>query len=351
MQTTTLRPLVRTTGPFTSVYFEDTHDTEDAGKQLELRWRDLRDRLSAQHAPAESLAALEKAVLNGAPPVGRSGRGLIAAGDSVLLDERLHEPPAEPLTRVSGLPYVLPLTRYAEPRLKYVVASVDQINASVAAYDEYGRKRADDEVSGRDHPVHQVRGGGVGQYEMREHTEETIRRNVAEIAEDVTKLADRTGAELVVLAGEIQGRRAVLDALPKHVGQITHEVTHEDVAGELAAAEKQRRLDEVLERFRGALGREDGLAGQGLEAVTNALLEGNVETLLVSDPGEETVWTGESPARVAVSEPELRALGETEAHENRADEALPAAAIVVGADLVHVDSELQEGFGAILRHR
>lgn len=350
MQTTTLRQLVTTPGPFTSVYFEDSHDTEDAEKQLELRWRELRDRLSAQHAPGESLDALEAAVRESHPAVGRSGRALVAAGSAVVVDEQLEEPPAAPLTRVSELPYVLPLSRYARPGLRYVVATVDQVNASVTAYDEHGRELDADKVSGRDHPVHQVRGGGSAQYDLRQHTRETIRRNVAEIADDVTKLADRIGAELVVIAGEVQGRRAVHEALPKRLQDITREVTHEDVASELVLSTKQRRLDEVLERFNGALGREDGMAVQGLEAVTAALVEGNVETLLISDPGDAIVFTGDSPTQVAVSEAALRTLGATETHERRADEAIPMAAIAVDADLVYVDSALTEGFGAMLRH-
>ncbi|GAB2994770.1 hypothetical protein GCM10017788_66350 [Amycolatopsis acidiphila] len=339
-----------TPGPFTSVYFEDSHDTEDAEKQLELRWRELHDQLSAQHAPGETLNALESAVRNGSRAVGRSGRALVAAGDSVVVDERLDEPPAAPVTRVSDLPYVVPLTRYAKPGVRYVVASVNQVDATVTAYDEHGRKLDTDEVSGRDHPVHQVRGGGMAQYDMRRRTEETIRRNVAEIADDVTKLADRVGAELVVVAGEIQGRRAVREALPKRLQDIAREVTHEDVAGEVVLTEKQRRLDEVLERFDNALHSESGLAVDGLEAVTSALVESNVETLLIADPGDGTVFTGESPTQIAVTEPELRTLGAAQAHERRADEAVPVAAIAVDADLVYVDSALTEGFGAILRH-
>jgi peptide subunit release factor 1 (eRF1) len=350
MQTTTLRKLVTTPGPFTSVYFEDSHDTEDAEKQLELRWRELRDRLSAQHAPAETLHALEAAVRDGSRAIGRGGRALVAAGDSVVVDERLDEPPATTMTRVSELPYVVPLARYAKPGVKYVVATVDQVNASVAAYDEHGRKLGGDEVSGRAHPVHQVRGGGSAQHDMRRHTEETIRRNVAEIAEDVTKLADRISAELVVVAGEIQGRRAVHEALPKRLQEIAQEVTHEDVAGEVVLTEKQRRLDEVLRRFDNALNSESGLAVDGLEAVTAALVERNVETLLIADPGDATVFTAESPTQIAVSEPELQTLGAAETHERRADEAIPVAAIAEDADLVYVDSALAEGFGAILRH-
>lgn len=351
MQTTMLRPLVTTPGPFTSVYFEDSHDTEDASKQLELKVRALCEKLRAQHAPDQSVHAIEAAVRRGPRPVGRGGRALLAAGDSVVVDERLTEPPAALVTRVSDLPYLLPLTRYAEPGLKHVVALVDQINARVTAFDEHGREIGAEAVSTQDHPVHQVRGGGWAQYGIREHTEETIRRNVTEIAEEITRLAESTGAEMVLLVGEIQGRRAVHAALPERLRGITQEVTHADVVDGLVSATKQRRLAAVLDRFRAEMGRPDGLAVQGLEAVTAALADGNVATLLISDPGDETVWTGGAPAQIAVSEAELRTLGAAEAHERRADEAVPMAAIAVGADLVGVDSDLTEGVGAILRHR
>ncbi|KAA9149328.1 hypothetical protein FPZ12_043455 [Amycolatopsis acidicola] len=350
MQTTTLRPLVDASGPFTAVYFEDSHETEDAAKQLELKWRDLRERLAAQDAPENSLDALESAVRGSPPPVGRSGRALLAAGGKVVVDEQLDEPPAEPLARVSELPYVLPLTRYAEPGIKHVVATLDQVNATVVAYDEHGEAVSADDVEGRDHPVHQARGGGPAPHDMQPRVEETVRQNAREIAEDITKVADRVGAEMVLLAGEIQGRRAVHEELPKRIQEIAREVTHTDVVEELVTATKQRRRDSVLERFRAELGRETGLAVEGLEAVTTALIEGNVETLLIGDPGDRTVFRGAEPTQLAVSEAELRAFGATEAHEHRADEAIPFAAIAVDAQLVAVDSDLTEGFGALLRH-
>jgi hypothetical protein len=329
MQTTMLRPLVTTPGPFTSVYFEDSHDTEDAEKQLELKLRDLRHRLSEQRAPGETLDAIEAAVRDSPRPVGRSGRALLAAGDKVVVDQHLDEPPPAPVSRVSDLPYVLPLTRYGEPGVRHVVASVDQVNTVVRAIDEYGRELDVEEVRGRDHPV---------------------RRAIADIADDVAKVADRVGAEVIVLAGEIQGRRAVHEALPKHLREITQEVTHEDVAAEVVLTIKQRRLEAVLDRFRAELGRQGGLAVEGLEAVAASLVEGNVDTLLISDPGDEMVVAGGAPTQIAVTEPELRAIGASEVHEYRADEAIPVAAIAVDADLVAVDSDLTEGFGAILRH-
>ncbi|MDQ0377882.1 Rv2629 family ribosome hibernation factor [Amycolatopsis thermophila] len=351
MDTTTLRPLVTATGPFTSVYFEDSHDTEDAEKQLELKWRELKDALTAQHAPDGAVSALESAILDGPRATGRSGRALLAAGGEVLVDEHLANPPAATIARVSDLPYLLPLARYGELGLPHVVADVDQVGATVKAYDAHGREVASEVVTGQDHPVHHTRGGGEAHHRMQHRTEEVKRHNVADVAAAVARLAERTGAELIVVAGEVQGRTAVIDELPAAAKSRAREATHSDVADELAEAVRQRVLTDVVERFHGALDQPDGLAVQGLEAVTAALREANVETLLVGDPGEDVVCTGSSPAQIALGEEELKAYGATEVHRCRADEAVPAAAIAVDADLVHVDEGLVEGFGAILRHR
>ncbi|WP_020416495.1 Vms1/Ankzf1 family peptidyl-tRNA hydrolase [Amycolatopsis sp. ATCC 39116] len=351
MDTTTLRPLVTASGPFTSVYFEDSHDTADAEKQLELKWRELKDALTAQHAPDGAVGALESAILDGPRATGRSGRALLAAGERVVVDEHLPSPPASTIARVSDLPYLLPLARYGELALPHVVAEVDQVSATVKAFDEHGHEMAAEEVSGQDHPVHHTRGGGEAHHRMQHRTEEVKRHNVADIAGVIARLAEQANAQLIVVAGEVQGRKAVIDELPEAAKSIAREATHSDVADELAEAVRQSRLNDVVQQFRDALNQPDGLAVQGLEAVTAALREANVETLLVGDPGEDVVCTGPAPAQIALGEEELKAYGATEIHRCRADEAVPAAAIAVDADLVHVDEELVEGFGAILRHR
>src|SRR2546423_227141 len=45
VDTAVLRDLLDYGGPFASVYFDGSHDTEDAGKELELRWRAIRKQL------------------------------------------------------------------------------------------------------------------------------------------------------------------------------------------------------------------------------------------------------------------------------------------------------------------
>ena len=349
MDTTTLRPLVTATGPFTSVYFEDSHDTEDAEKQLELKWRELKESLTAQHAPDGAVDALQAAIMDGPRATGRSGRALLAAGSEVLVDRHLADPPAATVARVSDLPYLLPLARYGELAMRHVVADVDQVGGALRAIDERGNEMAADEVTGQAHPVHHSRGGGEAHHRMQHRTEEIKQQNATELAETIALLAERAGAELIVIAGEVQGRKAVIDALPEHARSIAREATHPDVSEDLAEAVRHGLLSELIERFHGALNQPQGLAVRGLAAVAAALREGNVEILLVGEPGEDVVCTGSTPAQIALGEEELKAYGASEIHRQRADEAVPAAAVAVNADLVHV-SEGFEGFGAILRH-
>ena len=90
----------------------------------------------------------------------------------------------------------------------------------------------------------------------------------------------------------------------------------------------------------------------GLEAVTAALAEANVATLLVGSPGDTSVFTGPEPAQVAVGKAGLQALGVSDPEQRRADEAIPFAAVATGAAVVVLDERLDlwEGFGALLRH-
>ena len=48
MQSHRFRPLLDASGPFVSVYLEDSHNTHDATEQLELKWRAVREQLQRQ---------------------------------------------------------------------------------------------------------------------------------------------------------------------------------------------------------------------------------------------------------------------------------------------------------------
>jgi len=74
-----LRPLYTRPGPWASVYLDASHDTEDAAKILDLRWRAARERLAAADADDATVAALDTAVREHRPRPGRYGLAAFAA--------------------------------------------------------------------------------------------------------------------------------------------------------------------------------------------------------------------------------------------------------------------------------
>ncbi|EWM10757.1 LOW QUALITY PROTEIN: hypothetical protein KUTG_01061, partial [Kutzneria sp. 744] len=138
MQTTELRELVTAPGDFASVYFDASHDTEDADHATQLRWRAIRSALDGQGADHSTVEELEQAILTGAKPVGSAGRALIASAGRVLLDTWLAVPPTTPVVRWSSLPYLLPLAAQNVPPVAYVVVIMDRIGADLRGYSAHG---------------------------------------------------------------------------------------------------------------------------------------------------------------------------------------------------------------------
>lgn len=364
MDTAALRDLLTYEGPFASVYFDGSHDTEDADKELELRWRAIREQLVESGAPERTVTALEDVVRAGFRPVGRAGRFLIGAGDAVPIDEYLPDPPPLPVVRVSELPYLVPLTTSRPPALPHVVVIVDKIGAELRAVGADGEVLAEVTVTGQDHPVHKVRGGGWSHRRIQQSVEETVKHNIARVAEQTAQLVRETGARLLVLAGDVEPEAMLRRAIPPACAQIAAEIhagrPHDpesrhafdaEVADVVAAKWRQEQAA-LAGQFDAELNRDGGLAVQGLEATTAALREANVATLVLDERnlGDRTVWTGSPPYLVAVEQADLDTFGVAERTQARADEALPAAAIAIGADVLVNGHRLDDGVGALLRH-
>jgi len=88
-----------------------------------------------------------------------------------------------------------------------------------------------------------------------------------------------------------------------------------------------------------------------MEAVTAALREARANTVIVTDElaADRPLWTGGELAQLAT---DASRLAEDGRMTRRADEALPAAALVSGANLVVPDGhlDLADGVGALLRY-
>jgi hypothetical protein len=363
MESERFRPLLSAQGPFVSVYIDDSRDTADAVAKHEAIWRDLRKHLENQGADGEVIDRLEDAVLQGQSAAGRQGRGIIATHEGVLIDEHLSSPPTATEVRISGYPYILPMVKAGVRRPAYVFAAVDHEGADVTLH--RGGIVTSETVDGGGYPVHKPASAGWNGYGDVEHsTEEAVRMNVRAVADRITELVDEAGAEVVFVCGEVRSRTAVVSALPQrvatrvaqfHAGAQGHRVSESEVK-DLVDAEFERRrrcaTADVAERFRSERGRLTGLGAEGLAAVCAALREGDVDTLIVADLRDATVVTGENGTTVAPDPDTLSELGEAARLVVRADEALPFAAVGVGAGLVCVDDLIvpADGIAALLRY-
>jgi hypothetical protein len=363
MQPERFGSLVSARGPFVSVYIDDSRDTADAEAQLGARWRDVRRHLADPGVDEDIIVKLERAVLHSEPAVGRRGRGVIAGGDQLLVNEHLISPPSATVLRVSDYPYILPLVELGMWRPTYVFAAVDHAGADITLHQ--GDILEEETVDGGGYPVHKpVTAGWSGYGDFQHTTEEAIRMNVRAVADRLTELVDKTDPEVVFVCGEVRGRTDVVSALPEraaarvcqlHAGALGARIGEDEISDLIDAEFERRRRAEradVAQRFQTENGRRSGLAAEGLAAVCAALRARDVDTLIVGELGDATVVTGEDRTAVAPNTDVLSEFGDAAYRVARADEALPFVAITIGASLVRVDDRIApaDGIAAILRY-
>ncbi|MCM6772133.1 hypothetical protein NDR87_02420 [Nocardia sp. CDC159] len=349
-----LRELADHEGPFGSVYVDGVPAAEDAGHQERLRRRAIREELVERGAPPALVDAIDDALTL---PPGQPGQAIIAGADGVLIAEQLPVAPPRPVIRFSPLPYVLPLLGLREPRTPYVAVVVDRTGADIHGVDARGHRLART-VRGTEFPLHKTGGGGTAHGSIQHRVEETVRRNIRAVGREVTELADRAGATLVLVAGEVGDRAALSDALRPRGRRVIQLEGVSRTAGSDPAAldsrirrvlreEAELRCRALEELFHQEQGR--GLATQGIAATTAALREANADILLIDADtlGDRAVRVGADPTQVMPVE-----LSPQRTWLRRADEALPLAALAGRATVVATgrDHAPAEGVGAILRH-
>lgn len=363
MDSERFRSLLTTQGPFASVYFEDSHDTQDAAAQLDLKWRGVCEQLTAQGVDEAVTADIERAVMDLRPPIGRSGRAVVAGADGVVLNEHLLRPAATTVVRVSELPYIVPIVEHGFQDLNYLLVAVDHTGADITIH--VGGTLRSETVDGGGYPVHKAAGAetaGYGDPQLR--TDEAARKNVRAVADRVTELVDNGATDAVFVVGEVRSRSDLLSALPERVGAITvplevgarHSGRDFDDVQQAIEEELLKRqltvIDDAAQRFTAEIGRQSGLAVEGLGPVCSALRQGAVETLIIGDIGDATVVADEELTTVAPNPDVLSEQGAAAARTLRADEALPVFAVSVGAALVRTDERIApaDGVGAVLRY-
>ncbi|MFC4372969.1 Vms1/Ankzf1 family peptidyl-tRNA hydrolase [Nocardia halotolerans] len=362
----TINEIAERRGPFAVVYMDASHDTEDAAQQLELRRRSIHARLHEAGASEQMLALFDRAIAEGPPGRGRAGRVLIIDDTAVHVDELLPEPPGQEVVRVSPLPYLLPILRHHEAVIPHVVAVVDRTGCDLKAVDEHGEitERVIDEDP---YPVHKPRGGAWSHRSIQQRVEDTTRHTIDELAGEVAAEADHVHAEVIVVAGEVAARSALHRSLPEHGADVVEVEAGArapgsdpgelaDAVHDVVAARSRHDRAAVLDTLTAEIARPDGLAVAGLSATAEALRTARVDRLLI-DPdrlGDRTVLVGDDRAQVSVDlDAPVGWTGDTADHRTcRADEALPVAALLTGAE-VTVTSGLpsEDGVAALVRYR
>ncbi len=361
MENDRLRALAGAPGPFVSLYIDDTRDTPDAEKQAAARWHAIRTHLEDSGVAERVVGTLERAVLHCRPAEGRRGRAVIAGSEGALINERLDSPPPITVLRISDYPYVLPLLESSASRPPYVFAAVDHLGADITAREHDGVVR--ETVQGEGFPVHKPSSAGWSGYgDMQHSAEEAVRMNMRATADRITKLADRTHAEIVFVCGEVRSRVDLLAELPHRIaervvplpacargGRAEKREVADLIDGEFVRRRREA-VGTVVARYQAEQGRGAGLVAQGLSAVCAALRDGAVETLVVGDLGGTTVVSGINRTMIAPDADALSEFGEAVQRVALADEALPFAAIATDASVVCPGGGVAEGIAAVLRY-
>ena len=326
-------------GPAATVYLEGRSPAEDSGEQLRKRWKDLRERLSAAGATSGALQALDVAL--GQDQSGEeqaNGRVLVASEQGLVLDEPWDAALGSgDQAHWSELPELGAMVREEcrSVRMLVVLAKHQgaQIRQEIVAEEHVARDVGTQNVTGSsDRDPHKPRGGALAHKQIQRRAEQAQRRNAEDVVKELRTLEASFRPRVIVLAGEVQDRTAVRDALPEGLFRLCVDVDRgddQDESAEQALAEQLRQVA-VEESTRSAQSRSEQLhaglaheqAVRGADQVARAAEMGAVETLLL----EHGVAADREASLIKMS-------------------ALGSARV----DLVEQGTDLTDGVGALLR--
>ncbi|WP_434740076.1 Vms1/Ankzf1 family peptidyl-tRNA hydrolase [Micromonospora sp. SH-82] len=366
MELAFLRPLFAEPGPWASVYLDASRTGENAGHEVDLRWRALREQLTAEGADQATLDALDTTLRQ--PPflAGRHGLAMFARDGEVVLVEPLAAPPPVDVAAYGPLPHAMPLVAQRGRQVPYVQVLADRTGADLSGQCVGGTPREQTVDGGEQWPLRKVNAGGWSHSRFQQAAQESWRRNAGDVAAAAADLAETVDAEAIVVGGDVRAAQQVVEQLPVRWQERTVRTDlgsrgpGADPAGldevtDTAVTEvAERHTRAVVDRFRAQ--RADDGASAGLSAVVDVLRRGQADTVLMADVPDSTerLWVSpDDPMALAVEAAELRAAGVQDPVEVRADAALLRAVVGTGTQLVLVDREqvpLRDDIGAVLRY-
>ena len=356
-----LASVVLAAGPFATVELATEQAVENAEQLEEKRWRALRTSLADAGAPESVLEAIDPLV--GGGHLEGNGRTVVANADGVLLAESHPGPPWREEARWAPLPALVPLLAHRQAAPAVVAVLADRRGADLVAFAPGTAEETHREAGGGTDPLARSKPGGWSQRRYQQRAENTWEQNAKDVAEEVSKLAERTNARLLVAAGDVRAIQLLQESLPEQWLDVLKVMD----GGRSQDGSLERLTDEVwpfvveavdqdterlLEKFREELGQRDR-GVEGARATLAALAKAQVEVLLVSnDPDDErTAWFGPDPTTVALRAEDLKGLGVDSPVEARLVDVAVRATLGTGGGVWVVPPEQApaEGLGGLLR--
>jgi Bacterial archaeo-eukaryotic release factor family 2 len=367
-----IRQLYKHPGPFATVYFDGSRTTEQGQHEVELRWRALRSELAQAGAEETVLTAMDGAVNSDLSAGGRHGHLVVADADgALLLDETTDEPPLREYASWSRLPHLMPFLARRSEVVPFVVVLADRTGANiyVNASGSEAKLGQPESLTGADQrPIHKTGRDTWSERHFQNRVDNSWAENAVNVAESVGRHVREISAQVVLVAGDVRARTLVMEAVAERVPPGI-DITETTAGGRADGAALEpieqavhdailrirwRHRRAVLEKLRQGVGRDD-YAVTGIELVLEALRNGQVETLVISDDPSSTerAWLGDEPLQLARDREQLSQLGVTDPVQDRLDAALIRAVAGSGADLLitpNAHAYLDGGIGATLRY-
>ena len=359
-----LKPLYDRPGPWCSVYLPTPGDQASAAHEIELRWRELRDRLAELGAAEEDLQAIDQEVGADRGMPAEHGRALFAAHGSVALVREMCPPVTRPRAVFGQLPDLVPLLAQAPDVGPYVVVFADRAGADVEVREDCAAISVSEHVQGPVSPLGKAPRGSTAPDHQEHRAEHAWQDNARAIAARVQQIAGEHGAGMIALSGDVRMRTTVFDELGPGWRPRTVELDGSDAPGADAEVVRQRAAraaaeleqawrSDLADRYAAGLANEKAV--EGLEHTVESLRAGDVDSLLVRygtpDAGAP-VWWGPEPGQLAVHPDELESTHASHARRGRAVDALIRAAALEGGDLLMFsggEPGPRSSVGAILR--
>ncbi len=343
-------------GPFATVYLGTDPHVENAEQRSQQRWGSLRAQLADAGAPDGCLDAIEE--LAGVAHLVGEALAVVADQSGVLAVHHLDRPLDQDRCRWGPLPDLVPLLRWRQDQVPFVLVLADRGGADLVA--TRPGARTIERSTGDDEPERKVKPGGWSQKRFQQRAEEDWAETAREVATEVERLADGADARVIILGGDVRATQLVREALPDRLAGRLRLIEHGralDGSDEEREVEVRRLVATavaedsvgILEKFKEERGQHDR-AADGPAATIDALNRSAVGLLLVAE-SDRSAWVTHAPLPVGL-DPETAKVG-TDASPRRVPlaDALVRAAWATGAAVrvVPRSGPARDGVGAVLR--